>query len=385
MEQSVRLFSIYAREDESFMEELAAQLSLLRRRNIITDYIDKEYSPVDSWDKRSRFNLDDANVLLLLLSPSLLSSGCLRDDLLRQAVAIAHERDVTVIPILIRNCDVSFDSLFSSLAVLPAGGQPVESSLWPDRAQAWKTVMEELKAIIKGEHVEQTAVAAATGAPLLTTHPAPPPSTAVAKGLAWPLKLLFSLLGLGAMGAITYYVVNYDPNKVAEVPAPVDLPDSSSLVNVDSGTVPAASVEPVVEETGKTVTDPKPTKTAASRRAPVKPAKEQPVTKVDTPEPAPPAPPPAPKTPGIRSADLEQMLYGYSQGTVSESEFSQYLCNKLETSVKYNKKTMTFHQMCEEIKDVKAKKVKKITVLSTAFDNNCISSLEVSLKKKGLF
>jgi hypothetical protein len=46
---------------------------------------------------------------------------------------------------------------------------------------------------------------------------------------------------------------------------------------------------------------------------------------------------------------------------------------------------MSFEQMCAAIKEVKAKKIKKISVLSLSYDNSCISGLEVSLKKKGLF
>lgn len=378
MEKSVRLFTIYAMEDEAYVEQLTTNLSLLRRKNVITDYYDQYYTAIDLWDKRTQFNFSDANYVLLLLSPALIQSGCLNDPHLLSSTS-------TIVPILIRNCDFQTLPLLDDKPIIPSNGQPVESVLWRDRSNAWRQVTEELRLLITGGRAGEEPVlipAAAAVAPAFVPAPVP-----AAKGMAWPVKLLFSLMALGAMGTVTYYLVNYKPSNDQIVQAPIPAADSNAAAPVIEPT--PAEPEPVVstatEKSAPAKTQSAP-KRGTGKKSTVKPNKTD-VTKVTVVEEVkqPEPPPPPPKAPAIKSADFEQMLFNFSQGTVAESDFAPLLCNRLETMVRYGKKNMTFHQMCEEIKDVKAKKVKKITVLSAAYENGCISSMEVTLKKKGLF
>lgn len=86
----------------------------------------------------------------------------------------------------------------------------------------------------------------------------------------------------------------------------------------------------------------------------------------------------------ISASQFEHLLMQVSEGNKSAADFSGYLCDNLNISVSYQGKVITFSALCEELKNIKAKKIKKIDVfISTKNLNNCITSLSVTIKKKG--
>lgn len=375
MEQPVRIFTIYAKEDEPFVEQLTAHLSLLRRKGIIKDYYDKEVSPVETWDEQSRLFFSECNYILFLVSPALLESGYYNDTAIQNAFSKKAEGHLKIHAVLIRNCDFSNDPL-SHFELLPANGQAVESALWTNRENAWKAVTGGLTESITGEKP-------------MTSEPIPPansftPAPVTRRGMSWLLQLLLSIVALGTMGAITYFVVNYEPESKATT-VTTNVYDSNIIA---PETEPIqATVEPVENLPKKNITpkNNKATKDIRIKKTPIKPIKDT-IHKEgkDTIAKAPPPPPP-PKTPSIQSAQLEQMLFDFSQGKGAENDFSVYLCNKLETMVRFDKKTMTFQQMCNAIREIRPKKIKKISVVSMSYEGGCIGAMEVTLKKKGLF
>ena len=377
MEKSATLFTLFAKEDEPFAEQLTASLSLLRRRGILNEYYDKEISPSESWNEQTRLQFTNSNYLVFLISPALLASGYFQDPAIQQAVALAEQEHLKIINILIRYCDFSKEPV-SQFGVLPANGEPVESGRWGHPQNAWNAVMDGIRESITGE------------------KPASPVTLSLADntrqagarrgGMRWLVQLLLSVVALGVMGGISYYLVNYEPPKSNEAVA--NIPQVPDTIYV--GAAPASSMvptEPTAEEVAseiKNLQNKKTAKAAAIKRAATKPTKDINKPAQDTVEKKPEPPPPPPQAPSIKSAELEQMLFNFSQGKIEESNFSPYLCNQLQTPVRFDKKSMTFQQMCAAIKKVKPKRIKRITVLSATYDNSCISALEVDLKKKGL-
>ena len=377
MEKSATLFTLFAKEDEPFAEQLTASLSLLRRRGILNEYYDKEISPSESWNEQTRLQFTNSNYLVFLISPALLASGYFQDPAIQQAVALAEQEHLKIINILIRYCDFSKEPV-SQFGVLPANGEPVESGRWGHPQNAWNAVMDGIRESITGE------------------KPASPVTLSLADntrqagarrgGMRGLVQLLLSVVALGVMGGISYYLVNYEPPKSNEAVA--NIPQVPDTIYV--GAAPASSMvptEPTAEEVAseiKNLQNKKTAKAAAIKRATTKPTKDINKPAQDTVEKKPEPPPPPPQAPSIKSAELEQMLFNFSQGKIEESNFSPYLCNQLQTPVRFDKKSMTFQQMCAAIKKVKPKRIKRITVLSATYDNSCISALEVDLKKKGL-
>jgi hypothetical protein len=98
----------------------------------------------------------------------------------------------------------------------------------------------------------------------------------------------------------------------------------------------------------------------------------------------PPKPPPVTAT-MVSDDKWSSMFMQVIDGTMVQEDFSNYLCNNLNITVQYNGSNMTFAAMCAELKKIKRKKVKKITVTQVREkDTNCVLSLTVTLKKSSI-
>ena len=382
MEKSIRLFTLYAKEDEGLVEELTIHLSRLRRKGVITDYSDKEISRTEYWDEETRLDFESCDYMLFILSPALLMSGYMEDDEIQMAIRAGEQGLLSIVPIFVRNCDLTNDPLekFSSL---PVNGQPIESYLWVDRQNAWRAVTDGLTALIEGQDPF-----AETATPMTE---APPEIIGLAqqkKDLPRYAQWAIALLALSAMAMMSFYILNYKvadavtavvkPNgnmgaqTVAFVPQDLpdwDEPDEEELIVEEN---PAPRPKKIYQSTKLQLATPKAEKELVTIIADTVKAKEAEV---------PPAPP---KRPSVNSAQMEQMLFDFSQGKIAVAEFGNYLCNALYTQVIFDNSPMSFQQMCDEIKGIKTKRIKKFTVLSASFDNGCIRSMNVELKRKGL-
>jgi len=374
MVKPARIFTFYAKVDEPFVEQLTARLSLLRRKGIVNDYHDKEISPAEIWDHQSRANFRSSDYLLFLVSPALLESGYYEDSDIKKAFSLAEEGNINIIPILVHECDFSNEPL-GKFRTIPLNDRPVDSEFWGNDENAWKAVMDGLKELITGEKPEVPM----SHDPANDFRQAP----ASKRGMGWPVQLLLSIIGLASMAGITYYLVNYEPNKADQLTVnAINPPPDSSNINPIIDTIHATG-EPAIQKEAEKIASPViSTPKTTRKRPPAKPAKDTTRNKIiDTVEKKEPPPPP-PKAPTIKSTELEKMLFDFSQGKGVESDFAPYLCNKLETTVRFEKKSMSFHEMCVAIKDVKAKKIKKISVVAASYEGSCISNLEVDMKKK---
>jgi len=375
MVKPARIFTFYAKVDEPFVEQLTARLSLLRRKGIVNDYHDKAISPTEIWDQHSRSLFRSSDYLLFLMSPAFLETGYFDDSDIKKAVSLAEEGNINIIPILIHECDFSEEPL-GKFRTIPLNDRPVDSPLWGSEENAWKAVTDGLKELITGEKPE---------VPMsdFSTNDFEGTAPASKRGMSWPLQLLISVILLASMGSVTYYLVNDQSAQAEELAVhSTNFPDSSTIATSAADTI-SAPVEPIAEKEEKiTPSVIKAPKSTTTKRPPAKPANDT-IRKeiketVEKEEP----PPPPPKAPTIKSAELEQMLFDFSQGKGVESDFAPYLCNKLETTVRFEKKSMSFHEMCVAIKEVKAKKIKKISVVAASYEGSCISNLEVDMKKK---
>jgi len=371
MVKPARIFTFYAKVDEPFVEQLTTRLSLLRRKGIVHDYSDKEISPSEIWDQNSRANFRSSDYLLFLVSPALLESGYFGDSDIKKAFALAEEGGINIVPVLIRECDFSMEPL-GKFRTVPLNDRPVVSALWGNEENAWKAVSDGLKELITGETPENPM-----SYDYSNNYVQAPASN---RGISWSMQLLLSIFVLASMAGITYYLVNYEPDKADDLTlnATNPPPDTSNIAPV--GDALAAPVEPAEEKiTRPVVSAPKVNRTKRPVAKPVNDTVQK--EKNDTVVKNEPLPPP-PKAPTIKSAELEKMLFDFSQGKGVETDFAPYLCNKLETTVRYDNKSMSFQQMCAAIKKLKPKRIKKFSVSAMSYEGSCIGNLEVGLKKK---
>jgi len=374
MVKPARIFTFYAKVDEPFVEQLTARLSLLRRKGIVIDFHDREISSTGTWDQQSRSNFRSSDYLLFLVSPALLETGYFVDSDIKKAFFLAEEGNINIIPILIHECDFSEEPL-GKFRTIPLNDRPVDSEFWGNEENAWKAVTDGLKELITGETPE---------VPMAHSSENDfEQSTASKRGTGWPMQLFWSILVLASIAGITYYLVNYEPNKADQLVANSAISSDSNNLTPLIDTLPAP-VEPVVKKEAEKIKPPVLETPKANRikRPVAKPITDTTRKEIKDTVAKHEPPPPTPKAPTIKSADLEKMLFDFSQGKGLETDFAPYLCNKLETTVRYEKKSMSFHEMCVAIKDVKAKKIKKISVVAASYEGSCISNLEVDMKKK---
>lgn len=90
-----------------------------------------------------------------------------------------------------------------------------------------------------------------------------------------------------------------------------------------------------------------------------------------------------PKAPAVTAPQLDVLIREVCSGSKTAADFSQYMCGKNTMQVIYNNNVMSLDKMCEELKGIKVKKIKSLDIIPTINDN-CLSSINVTLKKKWL-
>jgi hypothetical protein len=131
--QSMKLFFSYAHKDERLRDELAKHLSLLKREGIITTWHDRDITAGTNWAQAIDTNLNDADIILLLISADFLASDYCYDIEMQRAIERHNTQEARVIPIILRPCDWH-SAPFGKLQALPKDAKPVTKWDNPDEA-----------------------------------------------------------------------------------------------------------------------------------------------------------------------------------------------------------------------------------------------------------
>ena len=146
MTQELNLFCCYAREDRALRNRLDIHLSTLKHQNLIRVWWDREILPGTDWKKEIDARLDEAQIILLLVSPFFMSSTYCYGFEMRKALERHYAGVARVVPIILRPVDWE-DTPFSKLQVLPPGSVAV--TLWPNRDEAFWRVTKEIRLVVK--------------------------------------------------------------------------------------------------------------------------------------------------------------------------------------------------------------------------------------------
>src|SRR5271157_399858 len=133
----LRLFYSYSHKDEALRDELEEALALLKRQGLISGWHDRRIGAGEEWKGVIDKNLEEAQVVLLLVSSSFLASDYCWDVETKRAVE-RHDRDeAKVIPIILRPCDWQ-GAPFGKIQALPRDGKAITS--WLNRDEAFTDV-----------------------------------------------------------------------------------------------------------------------------------------------------------------------------------------------------------------------------------------------------
>ena len=138
---AVKIFISYAHEDEVFMQQLKIHLRLLQHQGLIEMWYDRDINAGTEWQRHISKELDDAQIILILVSPDFLNSDYCYTVEMRRALERHENGEALVIPVILR--PVYWEKTpFGKLQALPKGGEPVVSRSWHDVDNAFYEVAE---------------------------------------------------------------------------------------------------------------------------------------------------------------------------------------------------------------------------------------------------
>ena len=143
-EEPVRVFISYAHKDERFRVALEPHLKLLHRRGLIAPWHDRLIKPGMEWKDMIDANLEQAKIILLLVSADFIASDYCWEIEMKRALERHEKGETRVIPVIIR--DTSWSTApFAKLQALPDNGKSVDK--WKNKDSAWRNVADGIEKV----------------------------------------------------------------------------------------------------------------------------------------------------------------------------------------------------------------------------------------------
>jgi TIR domain len=139
MENKVKIFFSYAREDEKLCEQLEAHLSFLKWQGLTIEWHRRNMSAGAEWEQESEAHLNTADIILLLISSDFMHSTYCYGREMKRAMERHDAREARVIPVLLRPA-YWWTAPFSKLQALPPNGRPVMSTGWYSSDEAFEAI-----------------------------------------------------------------------------------------------------------------------------------------------------------------------------------------------------------------------------------------------------
>lgn len=141
-----RVFISYSHADEGLRDELEVHLAMLKRQGLVDVWHDRRLVAGDRLDWTISKELDQADVILLLVSPNFLASDyCYK---IEKGRALERHREGTarLISVILRPCDWTHTDLAQFL-VTPTDGKPITQ--WPDKDAAFLDITRQIRRAIE--------------------------------------------------------------------------------------------------------------------------------------------------------------------------------------------------------------------------------------------
>jgi WD40 repeat protein len=142
---SIKIFISYAHKDQELHEKLVKHLGALKRAGQITIWQDQEIPPGSDWRKEILTHLNEADLILLLVSVDFIASNYCWNDELQLALKRHEAGTARVIPIILRPVDWQ-DTPLRQLQALPAGARAVTE--WNDQEAALVDVVRGIREVV---------------------------------------------------------------------------------------------------------------------------------------------------------------------------------------------------------------------------------------------
>jgi HEAT repeat protein len=142
----VKIFFCYAHEDEALLNKLKAHLRPLQRQGLIDVWHDRDISAGTEWEQEISKHLNEAQIILLLVSPDFMNSDYCYSVEMKRAMERHEREEAYVISIILRPVYWQ-GATFAKLQALPSNAKPVKT--WPDQDKALLNVAEGIRKVIE--------------------------------------------------------------------------------------------------------------------------------------------------------------------------------------------------------------------------------------------
>jgi hypothetical protein len=158
----VELFISYShnRRDERLRQQLLTHLALLKRQGVIDAWHDRRIGAGLEWAGAIDEHLDNAAVVLLLVSADFLASDYCYDLEMKRALERHEAGDARVIPVILRTT-LWEGAPFARLQALPENGRAITS--WPDKDRAFTDIARGIHRAVQEIRAAQVAAPSAIG------------------------------------------------------------------------------------------------------------------------------------------------------------------------------------------------------------------------------
>jgi TIR domain/inactive STAND len=143
----LKLFISYSHRDKDWCEKLMGHLSGLERASLIERWFDGNIRPGDDWNGSISAELENADIIVLLVSPSYMSSVFCGLEVER-AMERSDAGQAKVVPVLLEFYNLS-GCAFEKLQVFPPPDKPIRSKEWESPDQALSQVSKMIEEIAR--------------------------------------------------------------------------------------------------------------------------------------------------------------------------------------------------------------------------------------------
>lgn len=133
----INVFLSYSHEDEDLRHKLDQHLEILKRQGTISIWHDRMIAPGQERAEEINEKLEEANIILLLISASFLASEYCYGIEMKRAWERHNSSEAKIIPIILQPCYWE-GAPFSKLQVLPRDAKPVTK--WLNQDEAFKEI-----------------------------------------------------------------------------------------------------------------------------------------------------------------------------------------------------------------------------------------------------
>jgi hypothetical protein len=143
----IKVFCSYSHRDETLCDELAKHLKIFERLGLVQSWHDRQIGAGDLWKNAIDRNLQEADVILLLISADFLASDYCFDIEMKNALERHAAGKALVIPVILRPVDWHATP-FGKFQALPKDGKPVTT--FENLDIAFQQVAQGIRAAIEG-------------------------------------------------------------------------------------------------------------------------------------------------------------------------------------------------------------------------------------------